>query len=103
MFSWVEIAVSVAVGIGIGLLYFGGLWWTVVRIQSANNPLALYMISLVLRSAIAVMFLVLVLQAGIFHMLAAFVGFLGVRIVLVSRWGMAHQPQVKRPSEFRGS
>jgi F1F0 ATPase subunit 2 len=91
MINWVEFLGSVVGGIGLGLFYFGGLWWTVNRIQTAGSPVAIYLTSLVLRGSVVLICLFLILQAGVLPMLAAMVGFVMVRLVLVRRLGFAQR------------
>lgn len=42
---------SLSLGIVIGLLFFGGLWWTVRKGLTSNRPALWFMSSLLLRSS----------------------------------------------------
>ncbi len=54
------IVVSLLTGLLLGLLFFGGLWWTVQRILTARHPVALVMGSLLLRLGAVIIGMVLV-------------------------------------------
>jgi len=89
MINWLEIAASVLGGCCLGVFYFGGLWWTIGRTQSAGHPVMFYLASLLVRSFVVLVSLFLILQTGVIAMLAAMVAMIGVRIVLVRRVGLA--------------
>ena len=101
MIDWIEIAVSALGGVCLGLFYFGGLWWTVARVQNADRPVMFYMASLLLRSSVALVSLFLILQIGVVSVLAALAGMIGVRIVLVRRLGLAGHANIKPDLESR--
>lgn len=101
MVDWVEIGLSTFSGTALGLLYFGGLWWTVARIQTSDSPVAIYLTSLLLRNAIALSGLFLILQVGVIPMLAALIGFIGARVVLVRRLGFRNRRNINSILESR--
>lgn len=47
------LAVPLATGLGLGALFFGGLWWTVVRALSSPQPALWLLASKLLRTAVA--------------------------------------------------
>ncbi len=87
MIDWIEITGSVLGGISLGLFYFGGLWWTVARLQNVDRPVMFYMASLFVRSSITLMTLLCIFQFGVLSMLSALAGLFAVRVVLVRRSG----------------
>jgi len=95
MIDWIEIAVSALGGFCLGLFYFGGLWWTVARVQTADRPMMFYLASLILRSSIALVSLFFILQIGVVSVLAALAGMIGARIVLIRRMGLAGRANIK--------
>ena len=101
MIDWIEIAASVLVGVCLGLVYFGGLWWTITRAQNANRPVMFYLASLLVRTTIALVSLAFILQIGVLSVIAALAGMIAVRMVLVRRIGLAGHASVKSNLETR--
>jgi len=93
MFDTIEaasIGAAVCVGFVLGGLYFAGLWWTVRRMPRARHPLNLYFGSLVLRLAIVLTAFYGVLSyAGWAQLVAALVGFVAGRLLLIHIFGPA--------------
>jgi len=81
---------AVTVGVALGLLYFGGLWFTVSRIHDVSHPAYLLAGSFLVRAVV-----VLSGFAGITYAFGSrlevvglcLLGFMLVRLVLVRRWG----------------
>lgn len=48
--TWVIMTVVSAIGVLLGVLYFGGLWWTVRRAVKAGNPALWFLGSYLLRT-----------------------------------------------------
>jgi F1F0 ATPase subunit 2 len=79
----VEVIVATVVGFGLGLLFFGGLWWTVRRLATARHPALWVLGSFMLRVA-AVLAVAMWLADGRWQRLVAvLVGFLAARVVVV--------------------
>ena len=91
--GWIEMSVAIGCGILIGLLYFGGLWWTVNQLPETERPLAFYLTSVVVRMAIIAACLVLTLQFGVAHLVLAVVGFFAARLFLVYRSSIPKRTQ----------
>lgn len=90
--GWEILTLSFAAGTAIGLAYFGLLWLTVRRIPSARHPGRLVLVSLALRLALALALFYLVMAGRWERMLAALVGFLLMRQILMRRLGPRRQP-----------
>jgi F1F0 ATPase subunit 2 len=90
------IALAGAAGIGIGLLHFGGLWWTVRRIDQQKNPAFLLLASQLLRTGLTVALLYLVAGGSWERLLAAVAGLLLARRVLAKRLGPVSPAPVER-------
>ena len=81
---------ALTVGLVLGLLYFGGLWFTVSRVHEVSHPGYLLAGSFLVRAAV-----VLSGFAGITYAFGSrlevvglcLLGFTMVRLVLVRRWG----------------
>lgn len=78
-----EILRSAAGGVLLGLLYFGGLWWTVRRLAVVRSPALLALGSFVLRTVLVSVGLVLVSAGQPLALLAAVAGFLLARGVSI--------------------
>ena len=70
-------------GLVTGALFFGGLWWTVQRLTASPHPALLAMASLLVRLALLVVGLWATSQLGLSAMLAAGVGLLVARQLIV--------------------
>jgi F1F0 ATPase subunit 2 len=85
-----RLTVAFGFGSGLGLLYFGGLWWTVRRIAQANRPKLLLVASFLTRTMVVLTgFYGLIQGMGAqWEALAlSLLGFIAVRFALVHRWG----------------
>lgn len=78
-----SLPLSAAGGLAIGLLYFGGLWWTVRRMASARHPAALVAGSFLVRAAVAAGGIVLISGGKLVLLAAAMAGFLIGRTILI--------------------
>lgn len=83
---WVYIILAVLAGAGLGIIFFGGLWWTVQRITGSSRPVYLLMASFLVRTAVVLAGFYLLLTAGWQYLLAALAGFLIGRTVLAYRF-----------------
>lgn len=70
-------------GAGLGLLFFGGLWWTVRRLPGSDRPGLLLGGSFLLRTALVVGGFWLVMGASWQRAAACLLGFLLARTLLV--------------------
>ena len=86
-------------GAAVSLLYFGGLWFTVRQLQGCEHPGRLYVMSLATRLCVLAMVLFLLLHRDRRQAVAAGVGFLIVRIVLVYRLGRSRAEDDTGPTE----
>jgi F1F0 ATPase subunit 2 len=84
-----EIPLSLVTGIALGILFFGGLRWTVIRLPMARRPLLLLLGSFAVRVPAVGLGMVLASGGDWIRLLAVLAGFLGVRVVTVRLWGPA--------------
>ncbi|QUY46085.1 ATP synthase subunit I (plasmid) [Acaryochloris sp. 'Moss Beach'] len=87
---------SLILGSGLGLLYFGGLWITILRFNRTTQPILLMWSSFILRLGAVLGVFHLILQKGVSDhllgpLLLTFLGFLWARNVLIS--SIIPQPQ----------
>ena len=88
--SWMEIYMLVGsfiVGLALGYFYFGGLWWTVNRLQRTRQPALLFTASFILRTTIVVGAVYLLLGGGWRAVALCMAGFIAIRMVLTRYWG----------------
>ncbi len=78
----IELILSVLAGSTLGLIFFGGLWWTVRKGMTADNPALWFFGSAVIRMSIALTGFYFVMAGDWHRLLAALVGFVIVRMIL---------------------
>lgn len=81
---------ALAAGLGLGIIYFGGLWWTVQRLPKVRYPLLLVWGSFLGRMGISLLGFYGVLASkqdswGLVHLLACLLLFFWVRNLLLWR------------------
>ncbi len=69
----------------LGVIFFGGLWWTVQRITGSGRPYLVSAVSFALRSIAVLGGFYILLGFGLPVIIAAMVGFLAARVVLLSK------------------
>ena len=79
-----DLAVGAIVGLVSGLVFFGGLRWTVSRLDTARRPAFLVISSLLLRVAVVAGALVVFSDGRLVRVLAGLGGLLAVRTAMVS-------------------
>lgn len=87
--SWASLAVAFAAGIGLGFLFFGGLWWTVNRLQRSRQPGLLFASSFLVRTAIVIVGVYFVTNGQWQQIASCMAGFIIIRFVLTRLWGPA--------------
>lgn len=88
----VLLALAFGGGLVVGLLYFGGLWFTVSYLPRARRPELVSLGSLVLRLALTLVAFYLIMGGRWERLLVALAGFVLMRTVLVRRLGPAQIP-----------
>ncbi len=79
---WLYLSLSVLAGVLLGMIFFGGLWWTVQKIAAGKSPYLFSLASFVLRTTLVLVVFYLLLQADWRYLPAALVGFIVARTVL---------------------
>lgn len=88
MTYWLVLSFSLLFGFALGLMYFGGLWFTVRRARDASRTKRLLLGSFIVRSVLALagFYLIIYLMGHRWEMVAlGLLGFIGGRRVLVHR------------------
>jgi F1F0 ATPase subunit 2 len=77
-----SLALALLAGIALGLFFFGGLWWTVRKGTTADNPALWFLGSFLLRTGVTLGGFYAVGAGDWQRLLAALVGFVLVRVLL---------------------
>jgi len=88
-----SLLLAFAVGIVVGLVYFGGLWWTVRRVLDVQQRASWMLVSFLVRAGITLLGFYLVIGTDGLRLAAAMLGFLIVRMVLVALLRPAAGPE----------
>ena len=81
----VHIIGAMFIGAILGVVFFGGLWWTVRRGVRSSRPASLFFFSMLLRTAFVLTGFYMVAATGWKLVLACFVGFIAARLVIKAR------------------
>lgn len=81
----VDLAVGLLAGFVAGVLFFGGLRWTVTKLTAVRRPALLAAGSFIARTGVVVAILLASTDGRLLRVLAALGGFLIARTVLVGR------------------
>ena len=73
---------SVLVGMGLGVVFFGGLWWTVRRTLASPQPAVLVLASMLVRTALVVAGFYFASGGQWQRLLLCLAGFIVARIVV---------------------
>lgn len=84
--AWGLVFLAVPGGFLLGVLFFGGLWWTVKKLSSSARPTPLLIASFLVRTAAVLAGFYIFLNAGWQYLLAAMAGFLVARTVITYRY-----------------
>ena len=78
-----RLLVSLAAGAALGAIFFGGLWWTVRKVISSEQPALWFVGSLILRLGVAAVGFYFVAGGHWERLIACFLGFVMARMVVV--------------------
>jgi F1F0 ATPase subunit 2 len=81
-----------AAGFALGLAFFASLWFTVRRLPGSANPIPLLLLGGLLRLVGSLVVMALLAAGDWQRLLAALLGFVLARILLVRLWGPAAGP-----------
>lgn len=77
--------IAFIVGLVVGVIYFGGLYFSVQKITTVKHPSLIMGLSFVLRMAILLIVFFFIAQNGIRDILLAFAGVMLVRVFMTLR------------------
>ena len=98
-----QLVMAVVAGLLLGTFYYGGLWWTVRQVQSAQRPGLLFTASFITRTLVVIGGFFLVTRGDGLLILVCLVAFIGVRMVLTRRWGPAGLKTMALKGEEHGT
>ncbi len=82
LFLWTR---ALLAGLALGLVYFGGLWWTVMRAPQSPTPMLWFVGSLLLRTLVALSGFYFVSEGQALQLGVCLLGFVAARaLVLVA-------------------
>jgi F1F0 ATPase subunit 2 len=79
------------IGVILGIIFFGGLYWTIQQLAETKHPALLMTISLLLRMAILLGVMFYVAKGGYQGILLAMLGMIVVRVIMIFK--------IKKPEE----
>jgi F1F0 ATPase subunit 2 len=83
MNDFLSLAISLAGGFGAGVVFFGGLWLTVRRLDGLRNPAVVVLLSSVARLAFVLAAFWWLSRGGLAQLAVCLTGFLIARFVLI--------------------
>ena len=92
--SGVVAILSVLIGAGLGLFFYGGLWYTVLRLATTEHPVLLTLGSFWIRLAVVLSAFVVLTREGVEYAVMAMAGFILGRLA-VSKFVPARRPVAK--------
>jgi len=82
MNEWLTLVPALATGLLLGVIFYGGLWWTVRKGVSLQRPAPWFLGSLLLRTGIVVAGFYVVSDSHWQRLLAALLGFATARLIV---------------------
>lgn len=83
---------AIFLGAGLGVIFFGGLWWTIQKAVASKSPALWFMASLLLRMSIALGGFYLIGRAHWQRMLMCLLGFVIARLMVT--WVTRHTTEI---------
>ncbi len=77
-----SLILTLLVGMSLGAMFFGGLWWTVRRVFSSNQPALWFLGSLLLRTWLAMTGFYFVARGNWVRLPVCLVGFVAARLIV---------------------
>jgi F1F0 ATPase subunit 2 len=85
----VTLALALSAGALLGVLFFGGLWWTIRKGVTSERPALWFIGSLLLRTSLVLVGFYFVSQGHWQRLVACLIGFLISRAIVVRRFARA--------------
>jgi F1F0 ATPase subunit 2 len=84
--DWLWLVLALVLGAALGVFYFGGLWYTVLRLPDTRNPALLTFLSYLGRMAVVLAGFYLLSGGNWQRLVASLVGFLAARQAMIHRF-----------------
>ena len=97
-----RLILSFLAGILLGVIFFGGLWWTVQKGLSSKRPALLFFGSLLLRTGVVLAGLYFIGRGNWIRLMICFFGFIIARVLVIRLTRPAKKP-VYRVMEERNA
>ena len=83
------VLMALVAGLTLGAVFFGGLWWTVVRVIESRHGALWLSASMLLRTAVTLLGFALVAQGSWVRLVACLAGFLVARVIVTRLTSLA--------------
>lgn len=83
MINSLNLTLALIAGMMLGVIFFGGLWWTVRKGAAANHPALWFFGSMVLRTCIVLLGFYFILGDDWARLLAGLLGFIVARLIVL--------------------
>jgi F1F0 ATPase subunit 2 len=80
------------IGIVLGTLFFGGLWWTILKGTSSKRPEFWFLGSFIVRTSIVLVGFYFVLDGRWNRLVVCLLGFIIARFILMHRFRLVQKP-----------
>jgi len=90
---WTLLLVVLA-GFALGMLFFGGLWWTVQKVLSSSRPTLWLLGSLVLRTTVVLAGLYVVARDDWQKLMFCLLGFIIARVIITGYTGLKKKQHI---------
>ena len=92
-----SLALAFATGVLLGAIFFGGLWWTVRKGLSSEQPALWFLGSLLLRSSLVLAGFYLVARGHWERVVVCLLGFVAARLIVTRLTRAAEKPAYWEP------
>ena len=82
MTKTLSLVLALLIGISLGAIFFGGLWWTVRKVFSSNQPALWFLCSLVARTWLVMAGFYFVARGDWVRLPVCFFGFIAARLMV---------------------
>ncbi|MFT7109618.1 MAG: F1F0 ATPase subunit 2 [Psychrobacter glaciei] len=76
-----ELLTALLSGALLGIVFFSGLWWTLVKLPTSKYPVLLFACSFAIRSSTVILGIYLMLDNSWLRLSALLLGFIAIRII----------------------
>jgi F1F0 ATPase subunit 2 len=92
MIEILSLMLALIAGVSLGAIFFGGLWWTVHKAFSSNQPALWFFGSILLRTSIALAGFYFIARGHWERLLVCLLGFVGARLIVTRLTRTAQRP-----------